>query len=202
MKEINCLSIPFYEFQCNEDLVNRVLEEVKQIDFGQNLQSVNYYNEELIDWFSKCISEVHEICNFSESLELKVSECWATKTRKLLPGNFHFHVNSILSGVMYLTEGSKTKFRTSNPYFSAEDAGFMSLSKAFGGIKMKYAFPIEGNIVPEKGKLIIFPSSIEHQITPHTGNFSRHSIAFNTFPSGVTCKDITGKLELDTKFSH
>ena len=200
MKIRESLPIPFYEFECDTTLIDQAYSEVSQLDF-QDCMALNYYNQDLISWFESCVGQVQDIY-FHDGIDLTINECWATKVKRMQHLDFHFHMNSILSGVLYLSDGvaGKTRFRIPNPYYSAEHAHVMTLSKSskedsFFNI---WAQAIQFDIQPKKGTLIIFPSSIEHKTMTHTENFVRHSISFNTFPSGIISGDRTKQLNIKT----
>ena len=67
MKILNSLSIPFYEFHCDPNLLdeikvrvenlNYITDENKEAEFSKNY----FYYEPLINWFDECLEQVRKI---------------------------------------------------------------------------------------------------------------------------------------------
>jgi uncharacterized protein (TIGR02466 family) len=107
--------------------------------------------------------------------DFKIYTCWSTKTEPDAYSRLHNHSNSWLSGIYY-PEGNKD-FKVS--FIDSKTEWFKDR-------------PIEYNTYNEtvkeftanKNMLIIFPSSIRHQILPNKSKKDRYSIAFNIMPRG------------------
>ena len=80
---------------------------------------------------------------------------------------------SFYSGVYYLTEGASTVFE--DPVIHRTQAQIEVLRKDYN--------PSE-YIIPEPGKLVLFPSWVYHLSQIHLGKNSRYIISFNTMPAG------------------
>lgn len=106
--------------------------------------------------------------------ELKISCSWGAKLNKnnLIPN--HTHINSYISGVIYLTKGTPIQFHSpvSPPHV------FPKL-KTFN----KFNFPIY-EVKPKKGLCLLFPSSLSHSVGLSKQASTRYSIGFNILPVG------------------
>jgi uncharacterized protein (TIGR02466 family) len=90
--------------------------------------------------------------------------------------NYHFHANSLISGVYYLTKGADIEFQRDNfPFSSSFKFNYENSEK-----KDNFYF----HITPQENLLILFPSELNHKVTK---NFikERYCIAFNIIPKGT-----------------
>ena len=105
MKEVPIVSIPFYEFEANESLVDLVLEDVKQLKFIENeltnITPDEYYHPELFDFFDQCLLEIRDKF-LVPSLELPIISCWVNKAHRFNRHYEHNHSNSFISGIFYV----------------------------------------------------------------------------------------------------
>ena len=107
--------------------------------------------------------------------KFKISTSWGTLTNPNAYSAVHNHSNSWLSGIYY-PEGDK-------------DFKILFLDSNTEWFK---DIPIEYNVYNEAAReftinenmLIIFPSSMRHQILPNASKKDRYSIAFNIMPQG------------------
>ncbi len=207
MDIIEALPVPFYQFQClDETLLDIVQTEVSSLDFNDEdppPSTRDYYNKELFQWFEDCLLEVKKIY-YKESLNLTISNGFATRMKKMQKARLHYHINSIVSGVFYLTTStsSKTRFFLPTPWYFPEHANILSISnntnKSSQDISDKFYNAITTYITPVRGKLVLFPSNIDHDTVTHTENFTRYIISFNTMVSGILSSKNTTKLQIDT----
>lgn len=197
MNTLNVISIPFYEFSADEDLTNNVLEDVKKLKFdvpntGNKTSYGNdfYYHAKLFDFFDDCLLELKNKLKIQKNIELPIVSCWANKNSKLQYHHYHFHPNSIISGIFYLTthESGNTVFAMPDPWYNNLSDPKMPLMPLSTNTGESYGelFPqLSGKNKPISGKLILFPSHIKHKVLPLTSNEDRYTIAFNTFISGT-----------------
>lgn len=193
MKTFDVGNATFFEFQCDDNLVERLLEKVKHVNYNKtgsasasNYISVGYqnttdnkftswYDEELYNWLQSCLDEVSKKCFYN--FQLRISDLWSVQAKFGQTSILHKHGCSILSGLLYLTSCKR-----SETVFSYTDHLFDKWAFVFSEeMKMKNK---EYKITPEKGKLIIWPSDFLHLINPHTDKETRYTIAFNTFLEG------------------
>ena len=197
MEKINVLPQTFYQFECDENLIAKILPLVKEEGYkktelrdgslwklSKNYTS-NSYNTtlhkqkeyaELIDWIYKCINE------FKEDLKLQcekftITQCWSNCAEYGKQHHEHVHPNSFLSGILYLNNtDAKTTFVGNNiwNYFYKNDSN------------IRVTDPL--NILHREdcvaGKLILFPSNIVHMVPENSSTSNRYTISFNAFPSG------------------
>jgi len=175
----------FYkEFFCNDaDMISRVSAELKAnstytkdspTDYLLKIdETYGFYNKELYDWLYKCIDELSDSV-YTTGTKIVITECWGTHTKKFKRQQKHTHSNSIVSGILYLSDkGGDTEFFLPNPWAWADEIFHCSLHKK-----------VTHKIQPQKGKLILFPSNIPHHTTTNVTSEDRFTLAFNTFFQG------------------
>lgn len=195
METNNSLTIPIYTFYCDESLLKKVESTFKDqnwIKDNYNYNTEQYYHEELFSWIDSCVSQVKQIY-YNNNLKLVISSCWVNKNDKLMKSPLHNHTNSILSGVLYFSEEktSPLVFHFPNPYLHLQYESFLHLSDID-------RFYIKHPVLPKRGMLIIFPSTILHETLTHKETHARYSLAFNTFVDGQLSVDPTKKLIINT----
>lgn len=186
----NIFPIKLYEYNLDDLSLNyKILDSLNKEQFINNgndrlpphirsYQTDHYLHNndsyaELYSWFNECINDF----SINEELDceqLKITTSWANK----YPANTqshqleHSHRMSYVSAVYYLTPGAPTCFidpltqRTNNSLEVHNNNARSALVEA------------------EPGKLILFPSWLEHSSYPHHAPFDRWSISFNTMPVG------------------
>lgn len=150
-------------------------EEVLQTDNNLHLLSET---QELITFFDLCLSSIKNI-NQLQTDKIKITLCWGNKSTRNSKHQNHYHPNSLYSGIFYLTSGgAKTVFYDPVNYRNE------AMIKVFGNNINPN--PNKAEIIPEKGKLVIFPSWFRHSTENHEEDSTRWSISFNTLPYGKT----------------
>jgi len=203
-KSYHC-GFPIYEFSCPKHILEEVCDQVRELEYVANAnnlvsnlaQNKFYYHKELFDFFDHSLEQVRQIY-YTDTIRLSITSCWANRTEKLNTHHKHVHVNSILSGIMYLTshDSGHTVFRIPDPYLNCQRTGMLAISKQGNRQHVTDALQLGSKIKPEKGKLVIFPSHIEHEVTANVDSIDRYTLAFNTF--------ITGKVSINhgTTYLH
>jgi uncharacterized protein (TIGR02466 family) len=184
------LSVPFYEFRCDESLTDKIYNQALSSVFVKNIDNEiadrdHFYNKNLFDWFDQCIDQVCKIY-FNDAISLPIVACWVNKSSKLEKHHTHLHSNSVISGIFYLTTHDKaeTMFYYKNPFFELGKTDLLRTVKNIGLELFDHPTTITGKIRPEKGKLILFPSSLVHGTRPNFDPYPRYTVSFNTFFSG------------------
>ncbi len=195
MELITPFNLNFYKFTCQDALTDRILSKVIPLDFTKNESNSttlmdNFFDEELVSWFEKCIDEAKTDIGFNENIKLPITICWANKTSKLQAHHEHAHPNSFLSGIFYLT--SHTDAPTTFVYPSYWFNQYPGID-FFNSKKHRYVH----QILPVKSTLILFPSHIRHGVVGHKNPEVRYTISFNTFLSGKICDDSFNKIRLE-----
>ena len=214
MKKINVLPQTFYEFECDESLVNEVLTLAKEEQYtiqrygdpssNSYTKNTTLHKEEryskLINWIYKCINEFKEDLNL-ECDKFTITQCWLNSSKYGQTHHRHIHPNSFLSGIFYLNDSD------SNTIFVGKNS-WKPMSSFFGLCKIINVLPYDDpdlGIIHEentvKGKLILFPSSVAHLTSPSCSfSDTRYTLSFNAFPSGkIGNMDFISGLELEIK---
>ena len=199
MNKIPLISIPAYEFYAEESLVQEVLDEVVALEFVDNTKNFvsksPFYNYNLYNWIESCLEKVREIY-YSDNLQLKIVSCWANKTTTLQQHAMHNHINSIVSGVLYLNDSnSELEFIYNDPWLKLHNESILGIGKSTS--KMMAPSIIVSKVTPVRGKLLLFPSSLTHKANVNTSKNTKYSISFNRFVSGKLNPDsITADLSI------
>lgn len=203
MNIINTMAVPFYEFELQDlQLLDYVRHEVSLLPFNDEdppPSTRTYYNKPLFDWFTDCLEQVRQIY-YKDSIRLVVANGFATRMKRMQKARMHYHINSIISGVFYLTtaESSKTRFLTPNPYYFVEHQRVLQVSNNQTDVVDVRYNALSTTLDPVAGKLILFPSSIDHETLTHTESFYRYIISFNSMATGTISNKNTLKLDLQT----
>lgn len=110
-----------------------------------------------------------------ESAQFYITQSWASYTNPGEKHQPHFHKNSLFSGVFYFQgEEGPIQFQTGERRFS---------------LSFQYESMVPQNsetwlISPQVGKLVLFPSSLRHEVLINKSSIQRISLSFNTFASG------------------
>lgn len=193
MKKFYIGSAECYEFQCDDQLVLELLDDVKKCDYKKPAVAnnnyvnigyqklgdhhVSYYNENLYKWLHECLGHVAE--SHAIKFNLKIIDLWPIKAQFGETSHNHRHVLSMFSGLLYLTSCNR-----SETIFECKEH-FGKRWSFFLGEKMS-PIQIIQKIKPEAGKLIIWPSDLYHKVGTHTGKEVRYTISFNTFIEGAS----------------
>jgi uncharacterized protein (TIGR02466 family) len=128
-----------------------------------------------VNIFTRSILHVHP------NIEFYLTTSWITKHN---PGewvNSHYHPNSIISGVLYL----QTDDNTGNIVFSNEVAKTFSTTLQLDFKEFNIYNSSMWSISPKENQLLLFPSTLLHEIKPNNSNIIRYSLAFNLFVRGA-----------------
>lgn len=184
MQKNNLIQIPLYQFQCPDLIFNEAKNQIQNSKWRSNFNNVismHFKNHVLQNWFNLCLQELKEKELRSAKPEFKTCLMWVNKTTKFKFHHKHSHPNSIISGILYLNtaEGmGKTKFYFPNPWWHFQNMWGWWLDEQGQTVEYEY------EIIPEPGKLIVFPSHIKHSTTPNLSEEDRYTISFNAFVSG------------------
>lgn len=199
MQILDAIKIPFYEFQADNELTDKIFNEIKDFKFSPEPNAENgsgypdYYNKELFEWFNSCIKQVADLY-YESTLTFPIVDCWVNKYYAIQKLQKHNHSNAIICGCYYLTShnSGETIYEFPNPWLQENSQiSNISINKTFK--------PLSAGIKPVKGKLVLFPSTMKHYAHPFKDTKSpKYTIAFNTFPSGVISDWKSKKLEFKT----
>lgn len=128
-------------------------------------------------WIEDCVAEYFKATtNPKHNVHLRVTQSWFNYSQPGQHHHKHAHPNSFISGVFYLNTNpddriyfyrsgwQQIKFPTDNyNLYNSDSWWFEAIT----------------------GRLILFPSSLEHMVPTVKGDDVRISLSFNTFPVGV-----------------
>jgi len=160
--------------------VDSHLASVKDIDlinpWGDTVQTTFKYRQHnrVLDNMPTLLSEIKENCqNFLETMNhqvdsVDIEQSWCNISNRDSFQHFHIHGAMDLSGVYYHQT-------TSND----GDIVFRNPSLVNRFHKLTYNINNSVNYKPEVGKIILFPSFLEHAVFHNTSDDKRISISFN-----------------------
>ncbi len=165
---INLKKISGIESNIAPTIKNNLVE--SKFDFFQN-------NNDVIDeakrFFAACIKVVlNDLDNNDDNYKIRFNESWYHIGKENSSHDVHTHTNCSWCGIFYLQSGDldghgETKF-TSPIIFNYTDFGTTHLSEEIA------------SVVPEDGKLVIFPSYLKHFQSLYSGSEDRIVVAFNS----------------------
>lgn len=130
------------------------------------LQCAEFYKNEIFKW---------------DSVPLKITTSWLTKTEKNGFSKPHHHKNSLISGVAYDEGNGFTSGKTGELFFhSPKPQPFLPCNPS----SFTHENCTHYSVLSVPNRLVLFESSLMHHIGKHLGEEPRISLAFNTFPDG------------------
>jgi len=179
----NILPLDVYQFDCPEDLLRTASEEIQRLTWtGNVLNSTSRQKLNLVpvfaglhDWFKGCIEEVRMELELPFE-RLIITQSWANRTLSGEGHHRHTHPNSYMSGVFYLTTAENGR-----TFFFRRDQWFEFFLLDADGSADRSIMHAE---VPIAGKLLLFPSTLEHCVEAHKSESPRFTVSFNVFPEG------------------
>lgn len=204
MKSFYVGAAKFFEFECPNELVELALDKAKECEYNHLLYDngitvgyqkqddgsyVSLYDEKLYDWLTDCANQVAN--TYFKNHKLKICDLWVVKSKFGNVAKTHLHGYSLFSGLLYLTSCTR-----SETVFYYKDH-FLNRWEFFLGDTFIGNRNIVHKVTPEKGKLLIWPSDIEHSVNPHTNKDDRYTIAFNTFIEGKISNFPTARLDIN-----
>ena len=125
-----------------------------------------------------CKDYLKKIVSPKNDIEIYITQSWLNFTETNQYHHRHLHPNSVISGVLY--------FDCNSLYDKIVFVNPRSYEQIKPEIKEYNLWNSETWFYPlETGKLIMFPSSLSHQVDTKIGNNTRISLAFNTFYKGT-----------------
>ena len=173
--------------QIKDDLVKSIYEEKKKDPVGVIISNQGGWQSQSFSGSSDniVVSTVKDAVSryfslnkiFKEDTAIDFKNLWFNINGK---GNFnmsHIHFGCDLSGVLWIKtskECGSIEFASPNVYTQGSVIDFYS-----DEIKEKYNLYSGMWFTPEEGNIIMFPSSIPHQVHPNRSNEERISVSFN-----------------------
>jgi len=119
----------------------------------------------------------YDILSIKKQTEIYITESWLNKSLRDQMHHRHWHPNSVYSGIVILQANKDTGLLNfiTGQYQTLEYE--IETPNLFNAKTMSFC--------PEPGTILIFPSNLEHLVTPNESNLSRISLSFNTFFRGI-----------------
>lgn len=124
------------------------------------------------------LREVHNYARSSMACdqEMRITQSWAIKSNSSL--QFHQHPNSIISGAFYVNaDSASSEIRFLKPYVSGQ-IKWETNSDLYKNQDWLWDYV---SFKPHTGKLILFPSYINHGIVSNNMDSNRCVLSFNTW---------------------
>lgn len=205
MKQKEFLRNNFFEFAIPSDVHQAALTMLEKAEWVENHQnwitpygSLQTHSEFVTvgRWIEKALCEVKTELN-AQCDTLALTQIWGNKAEKGQSHHVHTHMNSWLHGVLHLTPSDSSMF-FSTPSIWAPPPGSPLMDVLHGEFS-----ELTDQYRTTPGKMIVFPSSLPHMVTPHNLEQPRYSLGFNVFPNGVlgdpTCLRSSSVMELFPK---
>lgn len=182
----NLFPTPVSFFDLNRPFTSEEISFVKGLELKENTGNKSSINTKILNtpelsqlnsFVNQCIQEyLHAVYSPANDIELYVTQSWANVTKTGQYHHKHKHPNSFISGVIYL-HAEKNVDRIT--FFKDNQSQFRLKTDNWNFYNSEsWYFPVE------TGKLVIFPSTLEHMVTTTMSQEDRISIAFNTFLRG------------------
>ena len=155
--------------------------------FDDKLKEIKQFCEQQLKIYVK------EVINPKGESNFYITQSWLNITK---PGEWHhehFHANSIISGVFYISTGEGDNITFTDPNQKIKDLLKLEHKEFNIWNSTRWFFSVNNN------ELILFPSWLHHQVdTNEKATTDRISLSFNTFVRG-TLGELSDKNELILK---
>ena len=158
------------------------------ISEGQDVLSLPEHKALAENVYDGICEYFYGVLQAKSEVEIYITESWFNKTEKGQIHHRHWHPNSVVSGVVYLSsQGTSggTRFITSQ--YDTLEYGIND-----SNIYNSRSWTIE----PQVGSMILFPSNLEHMVEEYQGDSPRITLSFNTFIRGNINVDPLTRLSL------
>jgi len=142
--------------------------------FNNKLKEIKQFCEQQIKIY------VEKIINPEKELDFYITQSWLNITKPGEAHHSHYHANSIISGVFYVSTEEDDNIVFGDPNKRLKDMISFKLKEQNPFNSDSWGFPVNNN------ELILFPSWLEHAVEPNkTATMNRISISFNTYVRGT-----------------
>lgn len=128
-----------------------------------------------------------------DQVQYPIIKSWVVKHVEGDHAHRHLHVNSLFSGVVYLkTDENAGSFSIINPFRNAVPEVLSPTTHRFNHFNSKV-----WSFTPKENSIIIFPSFLEHMVSPCLSKQERYCLPFNVFIKGnLRVNDSLSSLEI------
>tara|TARA_B100000214_G_C23789932_1_gene545378 strand:- start:107 stop:733 length:627 start_codon:yes stop_codon:yes gene_type:complete len=192
MKQIEVLPQIIYEFQADPKITALGVELLKKEKLIHQEHSTTYQisgmTEDsrlnlrpeyapIMNWILACLDEV-KIARNLQCDRIDITQSWGVVTTYNTHQPRHFHTNSYISGVLYLTDSPTGTTLYQNSIWELENHPLVTVRS------MDDSREITHKVRAKAGTLSLFPSNLEHEVRPSKDFNDRYSLVVNTFPAG------------------
>jgi len=119
----------------------------------------------------------YDVLSVKKQTEIYITESWLNKSIRDQMHHRHWHPNSVYSGIVILQADKDTGLLNfiTGQYQTLEYE--IETPNLFNAKSMTFC--------PDPGTILIFPSNLEHLVTPNASDLPRISLSFNTFIRGI-----------------
>ena len=170
-----------YDKQSMITAVNTIYNIDNNSFFGDSKNTVQIHNHESFEWLNSQVKE-HTLnylrqSGYTDNVNVVVQKSWAVVLGKGGGVQTHNHPNSHLSGVLWIKiPDESSKFRFTNPMLFQrwqELEHYTSEFKAAWNVFPTFHF------TPKEGRLMLFPSDLDHEVLQNESEEDRISYSFN-----------------------
>ena len=150
---------------------------IKSNFLGWQSDTLSVPNEQiqlLVDSIIERVSVLKSRLGFKDDVKIYLNNLWININQKSSFNRPHIHM-STLSGTYYVD----CNINSGNLVFKHPSIGHQYSFKDDSIINFTEFNAATWSVLPEVGKLVIFPSWLEHYVEPNTSEQERISIAFN-----------------------
>lgn len=184
-------AIPIYKgrIELTNELDFIVKQEFKSIEANNGFQSTDTYilNNKPLSKLKKSIENhlleyVHNDLKIKKHHKFKMLNSWCMKHIDNNYADQHSHVNSFISGIVYLKcnqQSGNLNFHKAHGYNNlfSDTVLFDYLQATADNCKVY-------SVTPQPGDVFLFPSSLLHSVNVNKSKEERYCIAFNFYPTG------------------
>jgi uncharacterized protein (TIGR02466 family) len=156
----------------NQSQINHISDELYLFDKSE-MKSIAKAVQDALDTFA---SEVMGIKH-----KLKVTQSWSLINPPGVGMHAHTHSNSLISGSLYYTDMPNPP---GNMIFERHGS-YQQIEMEVQAKKQNIYNATRNAVIPKRGDLVLFSSSLQHYVEPNQSAQNRYSIAFNTFVRGT-----------------
>jgi len=171
-----------------DTITNEQIYTIKNLEVQQNAGNDRSKDVYLLDksvfkslktTFEEALNNyLKEILQTEPEVEIYITQSWANFTGKNQFHHLHNHENSFLSGVFYVDANEEDNIYFHSPI---KDQYIIKVKPKNFNLynSLCWSIPVK------TGQLLIFPSTLLHEVVPKIENNNRISISFNTFIKGI-----------------
>lgn len=138
---------------------------------NKELKKIGEFIQSCLNTYFKAIYQPKE-----EEVSIEITQSWLNYTKQGQFHHKHAHPNSLISGVFYLSSDEADKI-----FFHRGGYSRIKIDPKDWNLFNSESWWLEATT----GKLIVFPSELEHMVEQVQTDHTRISLSFNTFPKGI-----------------